>query len=355
MRADDKRVIVLLISVILAVYIAGCAAEKPQDDDQIKIGFMVDSLVIERWQKDRDIFVAKAKELGAEVVVKNANENAELQSKQVRELVDMGVDVIVIIPYDKEDIGQALKQAKRSGVKVISYDRLARYGDVDAYLSFDNIEVGRLMGNALVEKVPEGNYVIINGSPKDNNSFMFNEGYMSAISPKVTSGEIRIVKEIWAEDWREIYAYNAVAELINEGVEIDGIIGGNDDLAEGTIKALLERQLASQVIVVGHDGNLSACQRIVEGTQYVTIYKPIKTLAQKAAEIAWAMAIQGDAFDMSEQTDVLINDGERDVPYVSVTPYLVTKDNLAETVIKDGFHTKEEVYRNIPRDQWPED
>lgn len=318
------------------------------EDDKVQIGLMVDSLVIERWQKDRDIFISKAKELGAEVILKNANEDATLQIEQVKELIKAKVDVIVIIPYDRISIAPILKQAKREGIKVIAYDRLVHNGDVDLYLSFDNFLVGQLMGQAIVQNAPKGNYVIINGSPKDNNAYMFNEGYMSVIQPYIDSGEISVVANVWANDWREVVAYDTVNTVLETGTEIDAIIGANDDLAEGAIRALLERQLAGEVFVSGHDANLSACQRIVEGTQTITVYKPIKKLAQSAAEMAIKLAEGEDV--MSETS---INDGEHDVPFIKFEPILVNKFNIVEVIIGDGFHLMEEVYRNIPKEEWP--
>ena len=322
--------------------------EKTVPDDKIKIGLMVDSLVIERWQKDRDIFISKAKELGAEVIVKNANENAQLQIQQVKDLMSENVDVIVIIPYDRESIAPVLGQAKKEGIHIIAYDRLVQKGDVDVNMSFDNVKVGVLMGEAMLSKTPKGNYVIINGSPKDHNAFMFNEGYMSVLQPAIDAGDITVVKEVWADDWREVVAYDTITELIMTGVQIDAIIGANDDLAEGAIRALLERQLAGEIPVSGHDANLSACQRIVEGTQTITVYKPIKKLAQKAAETAVDLTLGKDI--SSEQT---IHDGEFDVPFIMFDPILVNSENMVKEIIDDGFHMLDEVYRNLPASKWP--
>lgn len=204
------------------------------------------------------------------------------------------------------------------------------------------------MGQAIVQNAPKGNYVIINGSPKDNNAYMFNEGYMSVIQPYIDSGEISVVANVWANDWREVVAYDTVNTVLETGTEIDAIIGANDDLAEGAIRALLERQLAGEVFVSGHDANLSACQRIVEGTQTITVYKPIKKLAQSAAEMAIKLAEGEDV--MSETS---INDGEHDVPFIKFEPILVNKFNIVEVIIGDGFHLMEEVYRNIPKEEWP--
>ena len=344
-----------MIVSILIILIAGFLYldffkihEKPKKDDGVQIGLLVDSLVIERWQKDRDIFMAKAKELGAEVILKNANEDAELQIDQVKELIDIGVDVIVIIPYDRISIAPVLREAKREGIKVIAYDRLVHNGDVDLYLSFDNFLVGQLMGIGLVEKAPKGNYVIINGSPKDNNSYMFNEGYMSVLQPYIDSGDIKIVANVWADDWREVVAYDTVNEVLDSRESIDAIIGANDNLAEGAIRALLERQLAGEIYVSGHDGNLSACQRIVEGTQTLTVYKPIQKLAQGAAEMAVELA-KGNEIEVN----TTINDGEYDVPFIKYEPTLVNENNIVEVIIEDGFHLMEEVYRNIPVEEWP--
>lgn len=340
--------IVLIIGVIGGLIFFARDSKVTVDDDKIKIGLMVDSLVIERWQKDRDIFISRAKALGAEVILKNANEDAQLQMQQVKELIEAKVDVIVIIPYDRVSIAPILKQAKREGIKIIAYDRLVQKGDVDLYMSFDNVKVGALMGASILEKAPTGNYVIINGSPKDNNAYMFNEGYMSVLQPAIDAGDIEVLANIWADDWRELVAYDTISERIDAGAEIDAIIGANDDLAEGAIRALLERQLAGHVLVSGHDANLSACQRIVEGTQTLTIYKPIKKLAQKAAEMAVDLAM-GKTIS-SEET---IYDGEFEVPFIKFEPTLVDASNMVTEIIGDGFHLLEEVYRNVPQSEWP--
>lgn len=347
-----KKVIVVGVVIVLCV-IAGLIyfgddSQVTDVDDKIKIGLMVDSLVIERWQKDRDIFISRAKALGAEVILKNANEDAELQIQQVRELMEAKVEVIVIIPYDRVSIAPVLKQAKRQGIKIIAYDRLVQKGDVDLYMSFDNVKVGQLMGASILEKAPSGNYVIVNGSPKDNNAYMFNEGYMSVLQPAIDAGEIKVLANIWADDWRELVAYDLISELIDSGAEIDAIIGANDDLAEGAIRSLLERQLAGHVLVSGHDANLSACQRIVEGTQTLTVYKPIKKLAQRAAELAVDLAM-GKTLSSEES----IYDGEFEVPFVKFEPTLVDASNMVTEIIGDGFHLLEEVYRNIPQSDWP--
>lgn len=282
-------------------------------------------------------------------MVRNANEDTDRQVEQIYSLIEKGIDCLVIIAYDKDGLTQCVKAAKKRGIPVIAYDRLIKNSDVDAYISFDGVKVGWLMASALYEKVREGNYIIINGSPKDHNSYLFNSGFKLALQDALDADKIRILYETWSDDWREEEAYNTVGKAIKEGLKIDAVIGGNDRLAEGAIKVLAENRLLNEALVVGHDAELSACQRIVEGTQYATVYKPIKVLAEGAAQLAVKMA-KGHEIEYSQT----INDGKYDVPCILYEPILVTKNNMVETVIRDGFHTMEEVYRNVPKNQWPE-
>ncbi|MBP7175675.1 MAG: substrate-binding domain-containing protein [Thermoclostridium sp.] len=353
MKKTLKKLLILVTGLLVAVNMCSCAdgseSNKTDGKDKIVIGMVIDGLVIERWQKDRDIFVSKARELGAEVIVRNANEDTDRQVELIYEIIEEGIDCLVIIPYDKDGLSQCVKAAKKKDIPVISYDRLIRNADVDAYIAFDSVKVGQMMAGALYEKVPEGNYIIINGSQKDNNSFLFNSGFKLALQEGLDSEKVSILDETWSEDWREEEAYNTVGKAIEAGQEIHAVIGANDRLAEGAIKVLSENRLLNKVFVVGHDAELSACQRIVEGTQLATVYKPIKVLAEGAAELAVNM-VKGKKIDYTHTID----DGKFSVPTIQYDPILVTKDNMVETVIKGGFHTMEEVYRNIPKDDWPE-
>ena len=331
--------LILLSATIIFVYLK--VGEKHiTKDKRIVIGFCVDNFVIERWQRDQQIFKEKALEKGVEVIFYNANENNDNQNKQIRLLIEKKVDVIVVVPYKKDGISKAVDEARKAGIKVIAYDRLITDTQIDAYISFDNVKVGELQAKALIEKVPKGNYVIIKGSPEDNNSLMFNEGYMNELSKYINNGQIEIVAEDWAIDWREDFAYKLVSKTLDRGIQIDAIIGANDRLAEAAIKALAEEGLAGKVFVAGHDAEISACQRIVEGTQYVTIYKPIELLAERAVDLAIKLAKGKDI-----QAQETIYNGVADVPYIKLDVLAVNKETIQETVIEDGFHKKEDIYR----------
>ncbi len=333
---------VLVMAIIAGGYIVKTtmSEDNPPEDGEIVIGYCADNLVIERWQRDQEIFIAKAMEQDVKVIVLNANEDNETQKNQILSLIEKKVDVIVVIPYDKEGLTEVIDLARKEGIKVIAYDRLIKNTVIDAYISFDNVKVGQLQAEALLEKVPTGNYVIINGSPDDNNSSMFNEGYMLALAESIKSKQIKVVQESWADNWREEPAYEAVSDLLDEGVHIDAIIAANDRLAEAAINALAEEGLAGQVMVAGHDADISACQRIVEGTQYVTIYKPIRDLAESALNLAIQMAM-GEEIEYEET----INNGTIDVPYIKLDVMTVTEETMLETVVADGFHLKEDIYR----------
>ncbi|NLL70846.1 MAG: sugar ABC transporter substrate-binding protein [Epulopiscium sp.] len=342
----------VLLLTILTIYLHG--REKGTDQgkgkkEKILIGFAMDTLVHERWLRDRDIFVARANELGAEVIVQTANSDSKEQEKQVEYLFEQNIDVLVLVPHDAQEAASIVKAAKSKGIKVISYDRLVKKANADIYISFDNVKVGELMAQAAVERVPVGGYLILNGSPSDNNSFMFNEGYKKVLDERIHKGDIEIVEETWVKDWLYESAFTFVDEVLHDGTQVHAIIAGNDTLAAAAINALAERRLADNLTVVGHDADLDGCQRIVEGTQLATIYKPIDKIAKIAAEYAVIMAKGGLI-----QTEETIYDGKYEIPYYKVEPILVTKENMVDTIIKDKFHALEDVYLNIPKAQWPQ-
>ncbi|AEE97534.1 sugar ABC transporter substrate-binding protein [Mahella australiensis] len=313
--------------------------EPEGNNNAIKIGLSMGTLKEDRWLRDRDIFVARAKALGADVIVQNANNNDEDQAEQVRYLLSRGIDVLVIVPNNRVKSADAVEAAKKAGVKVIAYDRLVLKSNVDLYISFDSQEVGRLMAQALVDKVPYGNYLIINGGISDNNSSLIKKGYDGVLEPFVRAGKINIIAEEWAEDWMSEYAFNTTEKWLKKGTKIDAILAANDMLAAGAIRALSEYKLSGDVIVTGQDAEATACQRIVDGTQFMTVYKPVDRLAEAASDMAVKMA-KGESISVPGT----IYDGKYDVPCYMLKPIAVDIDNLDDTVIKDGFHNYDEIY-----------
>lgn len=309
-------------------------------DSKVKIGFSLGTLKEDRWIKDRDILMAKARELGADIIVQNANNDDQDQLKQVKYLLEQDIDVLIIVPNDLNKAATAVEMAKKQGVPVISYDRLVMNSNVDLYITFDNVKVGELMARRISEIMKTGNLLIINGAKTDNNTKMIKQGYDKILQPLVEEGKINIIGEEWAANWLKEYAFKVVDDALQKKIKINAVIAGNDSLAEGVVEALSEHRMTGDVIVIGQDADLTACQRIVEGTQLMTIYKPIEKLAEATIEMAIKL-VKKEPLNVEEY----INDGRYDVKYYVLDPTAVDKENIDETIIRDGFHIKEEIYR----------
>ena len=341
-----KTICLLLVMMLLLISCGegdgGKSVNSPQEEEKIQIGMSFDSFVIERWQRDRDVFVSMAKELGAEVNVQNANGDIEEQKKQIDYFIQKDMDVIVIICIDSEGLGSSVQKAKDAGIKVIAYDRLIKDADVDLYISFDNEMVGTMMAQALIDEgLAGGNVLMLGGSPQDNNVSLVEGGFKKVME----ENDVTVLDSFHADGWRAELAAAYVYDHVDVVSEADAIMCGNDNLASQVVHALAEKRLAGDILVVGQDADLEACQRIVEGTQVMTVYKPVEKLAQRAAECAVMLArgeeITGD--DVS-----IMDNGSYQIPYVGLLPVSVTEKNINDVIINSGFHLKEDVYLNVP-------
>ena len=347
-RAILKKIKMAAAFLLAFFMLAGCGetemtgetVSEPAEEG-VTIGMSFDSFLIERWQRDRDIFVQTAKDLGAEVNVQNANGDIEEQKKQIRYLIDKGVDVIVVVCIDSDSLTDVVKEAKDAGIKVIAYDRLINNADVDLYVSFDNEKVGTLMGKCLISKgVGGGKVIVIGGSMQDNNVHLVEDGFEKVMS----DNRVEIIGTTHCDGWRSELASEYLYDNPDLLSECDAIMCGNDNIASQVVNVLSVQRLAGDILVTGQDADLEACQRIVEGTQVMTVYKPVEKLARCAAECA-VMLAEGEEIT---GYDVIVTDnGFREVPYVNLEPVMVTKDNMDETIISSGFHTHDEVYLNV--------
>ena len=337
------------LSVILGLICSFCiscqktppvAAPSPAQSEppKIQIGMLFDTFVLERWLKDRDVFVATATSLGAEVNVQNANGVIEEQIKQMEYLIEKKVDVIVIIATDtnSQELRDLVADAKMKGIKVIAYDRLIEKANVDFYISFNNPRVGELMAEAVLERVPAtAKIAAIYGAPTDYNVPQVKSGVYKVLERHGA----KLIYEAWADNWKAEYAFEYTNECIDRMGLVDAIICGNDALAAQAFKALSERRLADKVILVGQDADIDACQRIVGGNQYMTVYKSINALAKQAAGYAVSLA-QGKTLNTKQR----ISDGSYDIPYCYLEPIAVTKENMDSIIIDSQFHFKDDVY-----------
>ncbi|WP_105638104.1 D-xylose ABC transporter substrate-binding protein [Cronobacter dublinensis] len=327
-----KQLILTLCASLALTSFSGIAKD-------IKIGMAIDDLRLERWQKDRDIFVSKAESLGAKVFVQSANGNEETQMSQIENMINRGVDVLVIIPYNGQVLSNVVAEAKREGIKVLAYDRMINNADIDFYISFDNEKVGEIQAQSLVEKVPQGNYFLMGGSPVDNNARLFRDGQMKVLKPFIDSGKIKVVGDQWVDGWLPENALKIMENALTaNNNKIDAVVASNDATAGGAIQALSAQGLAGKVAISGQDADLAGIKRIMTGTQTMTVYKPITQLANTAAEVAVELGN-----DKQPKSDATLNNGLKEVPARLLTPIKVDKSNIESTVIKDGFHKKSDL------------
>lgn len=329
------------LCLLTFVSFTGCGSQqkesKQSENNKLQIGFSFDSLVIERWQRDRDVFVSQAQELGANVNVQNAGGDVKEQRKQISYFIEQKMDVIVVVAVDTSALSDLVQKAKENGIRVVAYDRMLENAGEDLFISFDSEKVGNLYAKAIRKKFPNGAKLLeIMGSSEDYNVKLLEKGFSDGLGKSYT-----IAKKVYAKGWIAEHAYQTVSDFYEKGGECDAVICGNDDLAAQAILALSENRKAGKVYVIGQDGDLSACQRIVEGTQGSTVFKNVDELAKRAANLCVKLA-KGESIRETK----MVSDGTNPVKAYFLTPVLVNKKNLDDVIIDGGFHTKEEVYIN---------
>ncbi|HYC93366.1 MAG TPA: substrate-binding domain-containing protein [Thermoanaerobaculia bacterium] len=306
----------------------------------VRIGFSMDTLKEERWQRDRRLVEKRARELGAVLDIQVANGDDAVQTRQADNMLTKGVDVLIVAPHNGEIAASIVEAAHRRGVPVISYDRLIRNADVDLYLSHQLEQVGEMQAGYALQRKPKGNYVLIGGSPTDYNAQLLRRGQMKVLQPAVDRGDIKIISQQFAREWKAEEALRLTEDaLTRTGNKIDAIVASNDGTAGGAISALEAAGLVGKVVVTGMDAQKDAIQRIVRGSQTMTVWKPIEPLATSAVDAAVKLARKEPV-----QTADKINNGKIDVPAILLAPVAVDKANVEDTVIKAGYHKREEVY-----------
>ena len=338
---------VLFLCMTLVACSAGTRTRIVEEKKDIVVGFSMEDIKNERWQKDRDLFEARVKELGGYALILSSDRDAAKQAAQIESLIQQKVNVIVIKASSSKEVNAGSEKAHQTGIKILAYDSLIKNVDIDFYVTFDNEKVGEIQATEVVKQAPAGNYVYIGGSETDNNALLVRKGSMKVLEQH--ADKIKVVYDQYSKDWAAAEAKkNMEAALAKFGKNIQGVVTGYDGLVDGAIVALSLYGLAGKVPITGQDAELAALQRIVEGKQTATVYKPIKKLAEASADIAVALAKNQEL-----KKDNKINNGKIDVPYLYLEPFAITKDNMISTVIKDGFQTMEDVYKHIPKDQWP--
>lgn len=335
-------------ALLTVASLSGCANNTPATTTStdsaaaatpVKIGLLLPESKTARYEAfDRPLFEAKMTSLGNyQVVYSNADQDAAKQQQQAESALTDGVKVLVLDPVDAAAAASIVAAAKAQNVPVISYDRLvAGTSDLAYYISFDNQKVGEMQATALVDrltadKTENPSILMVNGSPTDGNAVLFKKGAHSVLD----ASDVKVLAEYDTPDWSPDKAQTWVTGQITQfGDKINGVYAANDGTAGGSVAALKAANVKPWPIITGQDAELPGIQRIVSGDQYMTIYKAIRTEAERAAVVADMLA-RGES--PTGATDV---DG---VPTELLAPVVVTKENIMDTVVKDGFYTVAEI------------
>jgi D-xylose transport system substrate-binding protein len=335
--------------LLLACLAPGAPAQSPVK--KIKIGFLLDTLKVERWQTDVNAFQKRAAELGAETLMENAEGNDALQLEQAKKLLGAGVQALVIVAHDTNQAGRIVALANNKHVPVISYERMIPNADIALFVGINAKEVGRLQAEYLTKVVPKGKYILLEGSPSDINAHLIRAGQQEVLQPLIDRGDIQMVGDFWCTNWDPLDAYTQISNFFAASHEApDAVVASNDGTATGAIQALEEHHLAGKVAVSGQDADLQAVLRLLQGTQTMTIYRPLTSQAEQAADAAVALA-----HGQQPKTNDSIADRERRIPAILAPVIVVTKYNLMQTVIHDGFQNLKTIKESLPPEQWPKE
>lgn len=333
-----KRVLACVCVMIIAagVLIACSSSQGP-----VKIGVSLGVGDAERWKHEKVAMEARAQELGAEIEVRlNTTDKPKTQGEDCFEMIDSGIDVLILTPRDINNVNEILEYAKEKKVKVINYARVALGQQVDLFVGYDSGRIGQMMGQYLCEKVYKGDYIILSGDPGDYNAVLIYEGAMRYINQ--IRDDITIVLDEavpgWSADAAKQMVYDAVKA---NGNEIDAILAPNDKIAEACAEALAELNVTAPVAITGMDTELDAVRRIAAGTQSVTIYMDLQELAATAVEEAYHMAT-GQEVNVNATFDN--SNGAGGVESNLITGRLITRENMDKLLVDTGYFTREQVY-----------
>jgi len=297
----------------------------------------MDNYFVDRWYTDERLFSEKVKALGGEYITADARGDADEQVRQAKKMIADGVDVLVVVPTDAKKAVEIVESAHAANIPVLAYDRLILDKNLAFYISYDNSKVGTLQAQYVLNKVPKGNYILINGPTTDNNAIFYRNGHLDVLKSAIESKKVKLIGDYVLDVWSELESMMKMQDhFMNHPEKPDAIIAANDALATGAIQAL-PAELVGKVIVVGQDAEQTAIRNIIAGTQAMTVYKPIKPLAYQAAEIALKLAKKQPVPSATKFTT-----GGIEFNALQLEPVVVDINNYKETVIKDG-HIKLDV------------
>jgi len=376
-RANRPLSMVMLITV-LAIVLSSCAgpaatpsggatsAPAAPSGAKQKVGISMSDFATERWKPESDLMKQLLEAKGYEVLVQEANHDVKLQNDQIDNMVAQGVVGLIIVAEDGDAAATAVDKAAAAGVKAIAYDRLIKSANIAAYLSFDNVEVGRAEADGVMKALDIDNWDVaskgpvklmkMGGSPTDNNAILVRQGQDEVLQPYIDSGVIEVVADQWVDNWDPANALKIMENVLTaQANQIDAVVASNDGTALGALQALGAQGLAGKVPISGQDATADGCNSIVKGEQTVTVFKDIRLLAPKAVDLLdnliKGQPVDVQTFTLAELTNDSSYQGSVQAAFLPVVQ--VTKDNVFDVIVKSEFQSYDDVYRDIPEDQRP--
>jgi D-xylose transport system substrate-binding protein len=338
--------------ILLSLAMAALFAPQARAAGKVKVGLSFSDFATERWATERDLMSKALTEKGFEVIWQEANHDAKLQNDQIINMATQGARVIIVVAEDGDAAAAAVDEVAKKGVKVIAYDRLIKSPKIAAYVSFDNVDVGRNQAKGVLAVRDSGNFVLLGGSPTDNNAHLFRAGQMEILNPLIKAGKIKVVADQWVENWDASKARQVMENILTStGKKFDAVVASNDGTALGALEAMRVAGMAGKVPISGQDATEAGCNSIVRGELTVTILKDTRLLTPLACELASKLA-KGEK-DMGLKPFRLADlAGDKKftgtVPCKFLQVFQVTKDNVKKLVVDSGFQSYEGVYKGIP-------
>jgi D-xylose transport system substrate-binding protein len=355
---------------VIAAILSACggttaATQAPTEaagSDKVTIGLSFSDFATERWKNEADLMTKLFEEKGYAVIVQEANHDVKLQNDQIDTMVAQGVKGLIVIAEDGDAAVTSVDKAAAAGVKVIAYDRLIKTSKIAAYLSFDNVEVGRQQALGVMSAIDADNWdvagkgaarvVQLAGSPTDNNATLFTKGQTEILKPYIDSGKIEIVAQQGVDNWDPANALKLMENILTaQNNDIDAVVASNDGTALGALQAMKAQGLAGKVPISGQDATADGSNSIVKGELTVSILKDIRNLSPLAVDVMDKL-IKGEAVDgMANFTlaELTVDDSKTgEVPCVFLEVQQVNKENVFDLVVKSGFQAYDDVYRDIP-------
>lgn len=366
MKSNRILITIFSLMVIASIVLAGCGGA-PAASAKVKVGLSFSDFATERWKNEDTLMRKLLEEKGYEVISQEANHDVKLQNDQIDNMVTQGIKGLIVIAEDGAAAATAVDKAAAAGVKVIAYDRLIKTKNIAAYLSFDNVEVGRqealgvmtalgLPGSTTWTKDNPAKVVMSGGSPTDNNAVLVRQGQMEIVQPYIDQGVVTIVADQWVDNWDAATAQKMMENILTaQNNQIDAVVASNDGTALGELQAMKAQGLAGKVPISGQDATADGCNSIVKGEQTVSVYKDIRQLSPKAVDMMDALLKGQPITGLQEYTLKVLTgeDLEGSIQALFLPVQQVTKDNVYDLIVKSGFQSYDDVYRDIPEGERP--